>query len=100
MPTYLPNPCVREQRNSVGMGAGLRDRTIGETMFDSREEVIFFSSRTHREALGTANFVLNVYRGNFQGVKRPGREADHSFATRAEVRMSGVVSDSRWQHAL
>jgi hypothetical protein len=34
------------------------------------------------------------------GVKRPGREADYSLATSAEVRMSGVVSDSRRPHAL
>lgn len=36
----------------------------------------------------------------FKGVKRPGREADYSLATIAEVRMSGVVSDSRRPHAL
>jgi hypothetical protein len=53
--------------------------TIGVLGFDSRRGLgIFLSTTASRTALGT--------RDSFPRVKRPGREADHSYPSSAEVK--------------
>jgi hypothetical protein len=62
--------------------------TIGVRGFDSRRGLgIFLFSSTSRPALGPPSLLSNGYRGLLPpGVKRPGREADHSHPSNAEVK--------------
>jgi hypothetical protein len=70
-----------ESRYSAGLRAG-------RTGFDSRRELgIFHLSTASRTALGPTHLPIQWVPGALSlGVKRPGREADHSPPSSAEVK--------------
>jgi hypothetical protein len=84
---YFFNFVVREPDSAVGTatGYGLDDRGVGvRVQVASR---ISSSPRRPDLLLGPPNLLPNGYRGLFpRGVKRPGREADHSPPASAEVK--------------
>jgi hypothetical protein len=67
------------------MGA---EHTIGVLGFDSRRELgIFFFNTASRTVLGPTQPPIQWVRGAlYLGVKRPGREADHSPSSSAAVK--------------
>jgi hypothetical protein len=77
-----------ESRDSVvciATGQGLDDRGVGVRVpVKSR---IFSSPRHPDQIWGPPSLLSNEYGGgSFHGLKRPGREADHSSPTSAEVK--------------
>jgi hypothetical protein len=61
--------------------------TIGVLWFDSRRELGIFFTTASRTALGPTQSPIQWVPGTLPlGVKRPGREADHSPPSSAEVR--------------
>jgi hypothetical protein len=74
----------------IATGYGLDDGGVGVRVpVRSR---IFFFSKSSRPALGSTQPPIQcVPRAVSSGVKRPGREADHSPPTSAEVKESGSI---------
>jgi hypothetical protein len=62
----------------------------GRGLITGRGKRCFSSSQRSDRLWGTRNFLSNGYRGLFLGVKRPGREADHSSPSNAEVKNGGA----------
>ena len=52
----------------------------------SRSKHVFYCSKGPDRLWGPHSFLFNGYVGFFPGVKRPGREADHSHPSSAEVK--------------
>jgi hypothetical protein len=67
--------------------------TIGVVGFDSRRWLgIFLFTTASKTALGTPSLLSNRYHGILSlGANRPGREADHSPLSIAEVKVSGAI---------
>jgi hypothetical protein len=61
---------------------------MGDRGFESRQGLgIFLFTTASRPALGPTQPPIQWVTGNpFLGIKRPGREADHSHASSAEVK--------------
>jgi hypothetical protein len=90
----MPVPVNRRNQDSVvgiATGYGLDDRGVGVRVpVGSR---IFTSLRLPDRLWGPPNLLSNGYRGFFSwGVKRPGREADHSPPTVAEVKKMWIYT--------
>jgi hypothetical protein len=74
---------------SMATGYWLGDRGVGVRV--PVRARIFFSPRPD-QLWGPPNLLSNGYRRLFfQGVKRPGREADHSHPTNTEVEKCGSI---------
>jgi hypothetical protein len=76
---YVPSTLKRSRDSSVGIATGYRldDRGFGVRV--PVESRIFSSPRRPDRFWGPPSLLPNGYRGLFpRGVKRPGREADHS----------------------
>jgi len=54
--------------------------------------MVFIATLCPDQLWGPPSFLLNGYLGYFPGAKRPGREADHSSPSNAEVK-------NEWSHA-
>jgi hypothetical protein len=79
-------PLHRSRDSAVGIatGYGLEDRGVGiRVPVGSR---IFFPPNRPDRLWGSPSLVSNGYCGFSPGVKRPGREADHSPTASAEVK--------------
>jgi hypothetical protein len=80
-------------RNSavgIATGYGMDDRGVGDR-FPVRSR-IFYSPCLPNRLWGPPNLLSNGYRGLLPcGVKRPGRETDHSSPNNAEVKKSEPV---------
>jgi hypothetical protein len=75
----------RDSSVGIALGYGLDDR--GSRVRFPAGAVEFFSSPPPPERLwGPLSLLSNGYKGSFSGVKRPGREADHSPLSSAEVK--------------
>jgi hypothetical protein len=82
--TAATNTELTQSVVGIATGYGLNDRGVGVRVpVVSR---IFSSPRRPDRIWGPPNLVSNGYRGMSPGVKRPGREADHSPPTSAEVK--------------
>jgi hypothetical protein len=69
----------------IATGYGLDDRGVGVRLLVGSR--IFSSPRRPGRLWGPPNLLSNGYRGALSpGVKRPGREADHSPPASAEVK--------------
>jgi hypothetical protein len=79
------NPNIRGRDSSVGTatGYGLDDQGDGSSSTSSVKN--FHFSISSRPALGSTQPPIKWVPGLFPGVKRQGREADHSPPTSAEV---------------
>jgi hypothetical protein len=86
---FTSNLILRSRGSSVGIGTGygLDDRV---RRFDSRRELgIFLFSTASRLDLGPTQPPIQWVPGVLSpAVKRPGREADHSLSSSAEVKNS------------
>jgi hypothetical protein len=80
--------------NSVLLCAWATDWTIGVLGFDFRRALgVFLFTTASRTVLGPTQPPIQWVPGTLSlGVKRPGREADHSSPSSAEVRMRGAIS--------
>jgi hypothetical protein len=74
----------------IATGYGLDDRGVGVRI--PLESIMFFSPRLKHQLWGPPSLLSNGYRGLFSGVKRQGREVDHSPQTTAEVKNLAVYS--------
>jgi hypothetical protein len=76
---------TQSRESPVGVGTGL---LVGRSVFDSRQGLgIFFVATVSRPALGPKQSPIQWILGSlFLGVKRPGREADHSPPSSAKVK--------------
>jgi hypothetical protein len=86
---------------SVWCSDGLR---TGRPGFDSRQCKIFLFSTAFRPTLGPTQPPIQRLPGAFSlGIKRQGREADHSPPTSAEIRKGGAIPPlphtSSWNNA-
>jgi hypothetical protein len=92
LPRHLPN---MSRDSSVGIPTGyeLDDREVGVRVPGSVKNFLF--STSSRPALGSAQPPTNGYWGAlYPGVKRPGREADHSPQTSAEVKKTWIYTST------
>jgi hypothetical protein len=79
---------LMKSRDSVATGYGLDDRGVGVRI--SVGARIFSSLRRPDRFWGPPILLSNGNGGSFPRVKRPGREADHSPPTSAEVKKTWV----------
>jgi hypothetical protein len=85
MVTLLENIWCRDSAVGIATGYVLDDRGV-EFRVPVRSRIFSYPRRLDR-LWGPLNLLTNGYRGLFpQGVERPGREADHSPPTTAEVK--------------
>jgi hypothetical protein len=82
---------TRDSAVGIATGCGLDDRGVGVRVPVGLR--IFSSPRRPDRLCGPPELISNVYRGALSpGVKRPGREVDHSPPTSAEVKkMCGSI---------
>jgi hypothetical protein len=81
--------CSRDSALDIATGYGLDGRGVGDRF--RVESRIFSSARLPDQLWGSPNLLSNEYRLLFpRGVKRPGREADHSPQTSAEVKKTWI----------
>jgi hypothetical protein len=79
----------RSRGSSVGVATGYG---TGRSGFYSRHGKIFRFSATSRQVLGSTQPPIQWVPGApSPGVKRPGREADHSPPTSAEAKNGGAI---------
>jgi hypothetical protein len=88
---------LRGSRNSavgIATGHGMGDQGVGVRVpVGSR---IFFSARRPDWLWSSPRLLCNGYRGALSwGVKRAGREADHSSPTSAEVKKTWIYTSTR-----
>jgi hypothetical protein len=85
-PQYGLNYVSRDSLVGIVTGYGLDDQ--GEREFESRYGIVQTGSEVHPTSykMGT--------RGSFPGVKRQGREADHSRRTSAEVKKMWIYTST------
>jgi hypothetical protein len=76
---------TRRRGSVVGKVTGYRLNDRGVGVWVPVESRIFSSPRRPNRSSSSPNLLFNRYRGPFPGVKRPGREADHSTPASAEV---------------
>jgi hypothetical protein len=83
-----PLPMCKSRDSSVGITLGYKGLTIGVLGFDSRRELgIFLFTTVSKTALGPTQPPIQWVLGALSlGQKRPGREADHSPPSSAEVK--------------
>jgi hypothetical protein len=81
---------VLSRDSSVGTAIGLRAR---RPAFDFRQgkEILLFSTVSRRVLGPTQPPIRRVPATLSPGLKRPGREADHSPPTSAEAKNSGAI---------
>jgi hypothetical protein len=85
--------CSRHSAVGIATGYGLDDRGVGVWIpIGSR---IFFSPQGLDRLWGPPSLLTVEYRGPLSpGVKRPGREADHSRPTSAEVKKTFIYTST------
>jgi hypothetical protein len=81
----------RDSVVSIATRYGLDDRGVGVRVL---VESTIFSSRRPDRLWGLPNLVSNGYWGLFPGVKRPGREAEHSPPASAEVKKMWIYAST------
>jgi hypothetical protein len=83
----------RDSAVGIAIGYGLDDGVVGVRVpVGSR---IFSSPHRPDRLRGPPSLLFNVYGGLFsRGVKRPGREADHSPPTSAEVKKTWMYTST------
>jgi hypothetical protein len=89
---YVKNIISRKNKVGIATGYGLGDRGVGVRVpVGSR---IFSSPRLPDRLWGPPNLLSNEYQGLSLGVKRPGREADHSPPASAEVNKMWIYTST------
>jgi hypothetical protein len=94
-PSYLHTERFRSRDSAVGIatGYGLDDRGVGVQVPVGVR--IFSSSLRPGRLWGPSSLLSNVYRETlYPGVKRPGREDDHSPPTSTEVKKMWIYTST------
>jgi hypothetical protein len=93
----LRNVGIRTRNHAVSpvskphSGNGLDDKGVGVRV---PVGAIIFIFPCPDRMWGPPSLLSGGCRGSFLGVKRPGREADHSSPTSAEVKKTGVFAST------
>jgi hypothetical protein len=78
--------CEEKDTHTIYIYIALSYR-VDDWGFESRQGLgIFLFTTGSRQALGPHSLLSDGYKGYFPGVRRPGRDADHSSTSSAEVK--------------
>jgi hypothetical protein len=90
MSTYIM--WSRDSAVGIATGYGLDERGVGVRVPVGAR--IFTSPCRPDQLWGPPNLLSNGFRGLSPGVKRPGRVADHSHPTNAEIKKTWVYTST------
>jgi hypothetical protein len=83
---HSPATCPRSRDSSVGIATGYGVNYRGVAVLSPGRVKNFLSSKSSRPALWSTHPPIQWVSGLFPGIERPGRQADHSPPTSAEVK--------------
>ena len=76
---------MRSRDSSVGIVTRLGPRRSGVRILTGATRFLFYTQRRDR-LRGPVSFQFSGYRGSLSGMKRPGRDVDHSPVSSAQLK--------------
>jgi hypothetical protein len=84
--------CISWMSRDSSVGVATSYGPDGRGSIPGRGKIFFFTPQLPDRISGTPSLLANGYRGDiFQGLRRPGREADQSSPSSVEVKNGGAM---------